>query len=49
MKNKKPTVDAKRTKNALLYIAKRLGKRKRVRAGELFELVIEAIEIGMDE
>lgn len=43
MKKKKPTIDAQRVKRAMHAAADKIGKRKRVRAGALFEMLVEVV------
>jgi hypothetical protein len=43
MKNKPPTTDAQEVKRAFLRLAKKIGKRKRIRAGEFFEMLLGCI------
>jgi hypothetical protein len=44
MKRDPQTIDAQRVKKALLAAAKKIGRRKRLRAGAFFELILETME-----
>lgn len=40
---KPKTIDAQRVKRALVFASKKIGRRKRLRAGAFFELIVDAM------